>query len=658
MSFAFTQRSTIPAFSFSKTEWDRLLKTAPAGTVVVLDIGIGEIDPNLTNPPGDEAKARVQAAHGANLLVLGYVPTCMAFGVVNANPPIQSCPGKDGKPLAWRTVQAINTYVDRWYALPLDGIFFDEGPDPESFEKQGINPFPHPPVHAFYQAIFDHVKGVTAPGGKLVMLNDAVLAGNAWSATANDALDHMNWVMQTSDIVVSWEADADAFEANYNNRAWLANFPPERFAHVVHTCKDPPAETGRRMARIVEKSKQHGAGFVFVYDGTSNAYDHLPPYWDLEVPWVGTRLCVVPHLPHGRADFGVWRISEGNWYVKRSSEGAESIRQWGVSGDVPVPGDYDGDTRNDLAVWRPNGANWWIVDSSTGTSRAPQWGQPGDVPVPGDYDGDGITDLAIWRPSEGNWYIIHSSNGTPQAPVHLGLPGDIPVPGDYDGDHKTDLAVWRPSEGNWYVIHSSNGPQAPVQWGLPGDIPAPGDYDNDGKTDFAVWRPMEGLFYIISSKSGAESWWEFGCAFGDIPVPGDYDGDGKTELAVWRIKDGTWIMFNIVLASFTGTLTAQQWGAPGDIPVPLTSGPPLLLDVQVTAQGKGTGTSRWAIVTATDAATGQTRDGNVTIHGARGTTGHKLTYQACFEIENRIKYEIPCDGTVVVPNYPPAGFQT
>ena len=49
------------------------------------------------------------------------------------------------------------------------------------------------------------------------------------------------------------------------------------------------------------------------------------------------------------------------------------------------------------------------------------WGQAGDIPVPGDYDGNGSTDIAVFR--DGVWYV----NG--QSPADLGSGRRHPRPG-------------------------------------------------------------------------------------------------------------------------------------------------------------------------------------------------------------------------------------
>lgn len=262
----------------------------------------------------------------------------------------------------------------------------------------------------------------------------------------------------------------------------------------------------------------------------------------------------------------VFRPSNGTWFVSYDpATGGIRSQQWGASGDIPVPGDYDGDGRLDFAVWRPSNATWYVIPSSNpGTTIVRQWGISGDIPVPADYDGDGRLDFAVWRPSNGTWYVIPSSNSGTTVVQQWGISGDTPVPADYDGDGRADFAVWRPSNGNWCIMPSSNPSSLIIrQWGALSDVPVPADYDGDGKADIAIWRPFNATWYgVFSSNSGAVTMQQWG-ANGDTPMPADYDGDGKADFGVWRPSSGYWY----VQASQTPSLPiVQQWGFPGDIP--------------------------------------------------------------------------------------------
>jgi uncharacterized repeat protein (TIGR03803 family) len=260
-------------------------------------------------------------------------------------------------------------------------------------------------------------------------------------------------------------------------------------------------------------------------------------------------------------DYTIWRPSSGTWYVLPTNGGTSIETQWGKSGDIVVPGDYDGDGITDYAVWRPSAGTWYVILSSTGKSVSYAWGESTDVPVPGDYDGDGKTDYAMWRPSTGAWWVVYSSTGRTVS-QQWGLSTDLPVLGDFDGDGKTDYAVWRPSDGTWYVILSSTGQHVSQQWGLSTDIPVTGDYDGDGRTDYAIWRPSSGTWYVIYSSTGQHVSQAFGLST-DIAVARDYDGDNKTDYAIWRPSTGTWW----VIFSSTGKTVTTQWGLSTDVPV-------------------------------------------------------------------------------------------
>jgi hypothetical protein len=263
--------------------------------------------------------------------------------------------------------------------------------------------------------------------------------------------------------------------------------------------------------------------------------------WNVDtIAVTGNYTCSVPPTNSARADFdgdgrtdvSVYRPSEGNWYLDRSTAGF-TVVGFGLASDLLTPGDYDGDGKTDVAIWRPSTGVWYVAKSTGGFTIYP-FGLSGDVPVAGDYDGDGRTDFAVFRPSTNVWYVERSTGGTTIAA--FGLAGDIPVRGDYDGDGKTDIAIYR--GGQWWIARSTGGVTV-TSFGLGGDKPVPADYDGDGKEDIAVYRPSDGVWYILRSLDGGTSFIPFGLST-DVPVPGDYDGDGKNDQAVYR--DGVWYL--------------------------------------------------------------------------------------------------------------------
>lgn len=257
-----------------------------------------------------------------------------------------------------------------------------------------------------------------------------------------------------------------------------------------------------------------------------------------------------------RADLGVFRPSNGVWYLDQST-GGFAATQFGLAGDKPVSADYDGDGRSDIAVYRAG--VWYRLSSAAGTFDAVAFGLPTDLPVPADFDGDALADAAVFRPATGYWYQLRSTTGF--TAVAHGANGDVPVPADHDGDGKADISVFRPSTGTWYRINSGTGAFHAVQFGVSGDRAVSGDFDGDGRADVAVFRPTNGAWYILYADNSFRAT-SFGLST-DIPAPADFDGDGRTDISVFRPATGMWYRLN----SSTGAFVGMQFGTSTDLPV-------------------------------------------------------------------------------------------
>jgi uncharacterized delta-60 repeat protein len=278
----------------------------------------------------------------------------------------------------------------------------------------------------------------------------------------------------------------------------------------------------------------------------------------------------------GKAEFAVYRPNAsglGLWLFLRSPAGGVGStysfdsREYGAAGDLLAPGDYDGDGVQDLAVFRPATGEWITgkvyLDNCApmGCAETIQFGASGDIPAPGDFDGDGRTDRAVFRPSDGNWYILFSTGG--YNAFHFGQNGDKPVTGDFDGDGKSDAAVIRRENGKifWYISQSSNGQFLAFQFGNSEDKTAIADYNGDAKTEVAVWRPSNGTWYILANYTDF-SFVQFG-SNGDIPIPSDFDGDKKDDIAVYTPATGA----HTFIRSSDGIVGGTEFGLPTDIPI-------------------------------------------------------------------------------------------
>jgi hypothetical protein len=233
-------------------------------------------------------------------------------------------------------------------------------------------------------------------------------------------------------------------------------------------------------------------------------------------------------------------------------EASDKARAFGQPGDIPVAGDFFGNGIVEIGVFRcPAGAGagaacQWYIDANNngvwdgayGGDQVWSFGIPGDIPVVGDWNGVGTSNIGVFRcPVAGSttpclWILDagnkHVYDSTTAIFANYGLAGDLPVVNNWSGTGKVDqIGVFR-GNGLWIVDSNGSGQweasDLSFSYGLAGDKPVVGNWFGAfGTKRIGVFRPSGG--YWVLNTGSSNSWspndatGQFGAA-GDLPVVG------------------------------------------------------------------------------------------------------------------------------------------
>jgi PKD repeat protein len=197
---------------------------------------------------------------------------------------------------------------------------------------------------------------------------------------------------------------------------------------------------------------------------------------------------------------GVFRPSTHTFYLRPANWPATptSTINWGVSTDIPVTGDWNGDGSTNVGVFRPSTHTFYLRNGTTSwTTTAINWGTGTDLPVTGDWNADGITNVGVFRPSTHTFYLRNGTTTWTTTAINWGASTDLPVTGDWNGDGITDVGVFRPSTHTFYLRNGTTSwTTTAINWGASTDLPVTGDWNMDGTTEVGVFRPSTHTFYL------------------------------------------------------------------------------------------------------------------------------------------------------------------
>lgn len=205
---------------------------------------------------------------------------------------------------------------------------------------------------------------------------------------------------------------------------------------------------------------------------------------------------------------------------------------------IPFVSDFDGDYELDSCLWSIDTGTFLCTSSRVGWDFALPIGQKTDLPIIGDFNGDSITDLGMYRSQTKEFYYRFLGKFAPIDIQMIQLNSEvsensIPQIADYDGDDKADFAIYDPKE-NTFVINESSTSQI-VKINLCkdtrcGSVPIVGDFDGDGKSDPGTIDLELGNFNYNSSLYSSLVSHLIDSELPEMFVSAHFDNDLKSDL--------------------------------------------------------------------------------------------------------------------------------
>jgi hypothetical protein len=248
--------------------------------------------------------------------------------------------------------------------------------------------------------------------------------------------------------------------------------------------------------------------------------------------------------PGVNAAIGLFRPDTGEWLLDRNGNGLGDgcavdtcIGSFGQAGDLPVTRKINNLNETLIGIFQQG---MWMFDSNGNNTldncsvdECNNFGIPGDLPVIGDWNGSGREGIGVFRPSTGEWFLDMNGNGqwdgcgVEKCFGSFGGEGELAVVGDWNGGGQAGIGIFRPSTGEWFLDMNGNG-----QWdgcgvdrcfgpfGVDGDLPIVGDWNGTGQVGIAVFRPSTGDWLLDINGNGKFDGCAIDACLGPLGQPG------------------------------------------------------------------------------------------------------------------------------------------